>query len=103
MGTGTSKGYLCISLAAEPTQDVDTAPEPSDHGLYEDPLVGSQYTSEGEEYQLEMYEQYSDDGERMMAICDDHLHGDADGAFPVVIEDNDTEVSELGDDEVIKQ
>jgi hypothetical protein len=39
----------------------------------------------------------------MMAVCDDHLHDDADGAFPVVIEDNDTEVSELDDDEVIEQ
>jgi hypothetical protein len=38
-----------------------------------------------------------------MAICDDHLHDNADGAFPVVIEDNDTEVSELDDDEVIEQ
>jgi len=38
-----------------------------------------------------------------MAIHDDHLHDDADGAFPVVIEDNDTEVSELNDDEVIEQ
>ena len=63
MGTGTSKGYLCISLAAEPTQDVDTAPEPSDHGLYEDPLVASQYTSEGEDYPLEAYEEYSDNGD----------------------------------------
>jgi hypothetical protein len=51
----------------------------------------------------QQYEQYSDDGERMMAIHDDHLHDDADGAFPVVIEDNDTEVSELNDDEVIEQ
>ena len=31
-----------------------------------------------------------------MAIRDDHLHDDADGAFPV-IEDNNTEVSELND------
>ena len=50
-----------------------------------------------------MYEQYSDDGERMMAIRDDHLHDNADGAFPVVIKDNDTEVSELDDNEVIEQ
>jgi len=39
----------------------------------------------------------------MMAIRDDHLHDDADGSFPVVIEDNDTEVSELDDDEVTEQ
>ena len=39
----------------------------------------------------------------MMAIHDDHLHDNADGAFPVVIEDNNTEVSELDDDEVIEQ
>jgi len=57
------RGYLCISLAAEPTQNVDTVPEPSDHGLYEDPLVGSQYTSEGEDYPLEAYEEYSNDGD----------------------------------------
>jgi len=38
-----------------------------------------------------------------MAIRDDHLHDNADGAFPVVIEDNDTKVSELNDDEVIEQ
>ena len=38
-----------------------------------------------------------------MAIRDDHLHDDADGAFPVVIKNNDTEVSELDDDEVIEQ
>jgi hypothetical protein len=85
------------------TPKVELEPEQSDHGIDKYPLVGSQYTSEGEEYQLEMYEQYSDDGERMMAIRDDHLHDDADGAFPVVVEDNDTEVSELDDDEVIKQ
>jgi len=47
--------------------EVELEPEPSDHGMDEYPLVGSQYTSEGEEYQLEMYEQYSDDGEQMMA------------------------------------
>ena len=82
---------------------MELEPEPLDHGIDEYPLIGSQYTSEGEEYQLEMYEQYSDDGERMMAIRDDHLHDDAEGAFPVVIEDNDTEVSELNDDEVIEQ
>jgi hypothetical protein len=83
--------------------EVELEPEPSDHGIDEYPLIGSQYTSEGEEYQLEMYEQYSDDGERMMAIHDDHLHDNADGAFPVVIKNNDTEVSELDDDEVIEQ
>jgi hypothetical protein len=88
--------------AAGTSPEVELEPEPSDHGIDEYPLVGLQYTSEGEEYQLEMYE-YSDDGERMMAIHDDHLHDDADGAFPVDIKDNDTEVSELNDDEVIEQ
>jgi hypothetical protein len=39
----------------------------------------------------------------MMAVRDDHLHDDADGAFPVVIEDNDAEVSELDDNDVIEQ
>ena len=94
-----------LDEAAEPTQDVDAAPEPSDHGLYEDPLVGSQYTSEGEDYPLETYEEYSDygDGERMMAIRDDHLHNDADGVFPMVVEDSDTEVSEPDDNEHIEQ
>jgi len=89
------------SAGASP--EVELEPEPSDHGIDKYPLVGLQYTSEGEEYQLEMYEQYSDNGERMMAIRDDHLHYHADGAFPVVIEDNDTKVSELNDDEVIEQ
>jgi hypothetical protein len=82
--------------AAGAAPEVELEPEPLDHGIDEYPLVGLQYTSEGEEYQLEMYKQYSDDGERMMAIRDDHLHDDADGAFPV-IEDNNTEVSELND------
>jgi hypothetical protein len=52
-----------------------------------------------------MYEQYSDDGdgERMMAIHHDHLHNNTDGAFPIVIEDRDTEVSEPNDNEVIEQ
>jgi len=43
--------------------EVELEPEPLDHGIDKYPLVGLQYTSEGEEYQLEMYEQYSDDGE----------------------------------------
>jgi hypothetical protein len=101
--TGEPETEPIADEAAGATPDVELEPEPSDHGIDEYPLIGSQYTSEGEEYQLEIYEQYSDDGERMMAIRDDHLHDDADGAFPVVIEDNDTEVSELDDDEVIKQ
>jgi len=49
------------SAGASP--EVELEPEPSDHGIDEYPLVGLQYTSEGEEYQLEMYEQYSDNGE----------------------------------------
>jgi hypothetical protein len=101
--TGELEMEPVMDDAAGATPEVELEPEPSDHGIDEYPLVGSQYTSEGEEYQLEMYEQYSDDGERMMAIRDDHLHDDADGAFPVVIKDNDTEVSELDDDEVIEQ
>jgi len=92
-----------VDEVAGASPEVELEPEPSDHGIDEYPLVGSQYTSEGKEYQLEMYEQYSDDGERMMAIRDDHLHDNTDGAFPVVIEDNDTKVSELDDDEVIEQ
>src|SRR5580693_890614 len=91
-----------VDEVAGASPEVELEHEPSDHGIDEYPLVGSQYTSEGEDYQLEMYEQYSDDGERMMAIRDDHLHDEADGAFPVVIEDNDTEVSELDVDEVIE-
>jgi len=101
-GTGEPELEPVADEAAGAAPEVELEPEPSDHGIDEYPLVGLQYTSEGEEYQLEMYEQYSDDGERMMAICDDHLHDDADGAFPV-IEDNDTEVSELDDNEVIEQ
>jgi len=89
--------------AASATHDVELEPEPSDHGIDEYPVVGSQYTSEGEDYQLEMYEQYSDDGERMMVIREDQLHDDANGAFPVVIKDSDTKVSEPNDDEVIEQ
>jgi hypothetical protein len=34
---------------AEATQDVDTVPEPSDHGIYDKPLIGSQYTLEGKD------------------------------------------------------
>jgi hypothetical protein len=101
--TGDPEPEPIADEVAGTTPDVELAPEPLDHGIDEYPLVGSQYTSEGEEYQLEMYKQYSDDGKRMMAIRDDHLHDDADGAFPVVIEDNDTEVSELNDNEVIEQ
>jgi hypothetical protein len=96
--TGDPEPEPIADEVAGTSPEVELEPEPSDHGIDEYPLVGSQYTSEGEEYQLEMYEQYSDDGERMMAICDDHLHDDADGAFPVVIEDNNTEVSELDDE-----
>jgi hypothetical protein len=60
---------------AEAIQDVAAAPEPSDHGIYDKSLVGSQYTLEGEEYPLEEYEEYSDDGEgeRMMVIREHHL------------------------------
>ena len=91
--------------AAEPTQDVDTVLEPSDHGLYEDPLVGSQYTSEGKDYPLEAYKEYSDDGdgEWMMVICEDHLQYVADGAFPIVVEDSNIEPSEPDDSDAIEQ
>jgi len=87
------------------TQEGDAAPELSDHGIDEDPLVGSQYTSEGEDYPLETYKEYSDygDGEQMMAIRQDRLQWDADGAFPVVVEDSDTKSSELDDSDAIKQ
>ena len=52
-----------VDEAAGATPDVELELEPSDHGIDEYPLVGLQYTLEGKEYQLEMYEQYSDDGE----------------------------------------
>jgi hypothetical protein len=57
------------------------------HGIYDEPLIGLQYTSEGEEYPLEAYKEYSDDGggEQMMVICEDHLQYEADGAFPLYI------------------
>jgi len=86
-------------------QDVDTAPEPSDHGIYNKPLIGSQYTSEGEEYPLEAYEEYSNDsdGEQMMVIHEDHLQYDADGAFPIIVEDSDIEPSEPNDSDAIEQ
>ena len=48
---------------AEATQDVDAVPEPLDHGIYDKPLIGLQYTSEGEDYPLEEYEEYSDNGD----------------------------------------
>ena len=81
------------------------APEPSDHGIYDEPLVGSQYTLEGEEYPLEEYEEYSDDGEgeQMMVICEHHLQNDADGAFPVIVEESDFEISEPDDSDAIEQ
>jgi hypothetical protein len=90
---------------AEATPDVDVAPEPSDHGIYDKPLVGSQYTLEGEDYPLEEYEEYSDDGdgERMMVIREHHLQYDADGAFPVVVEESDSEISEIDDSDAIEQ
>jgi len=52
-----------VDEVAGAAPEVELEPEPLDHGIDEYPLVGSQYTSEGEEYKLEMYEQYSDDGE----------------------------------------
>jgi hypothetical protein len=52
-----------LDEVAEAIQDVTSAPEPLDHGIYNEPLVGSQYTLEGEEYPLEEYKEYSDDGE----------------------------------------
>jgi hypothetical protein len=89
----------------EAIQDVAAVPKPSDHGIYDKPLVGSQYTSEGEEYPLEEYEEYSDDGEceRMMVIREHHLQNDADGAFPIVVEESDVEISEPDDSDVIEQ
>ena len=90
---------------AEATQDVDAVPEPSDHGIYDKPLIGSQYTLEGKDYPLEEYEEYSDDGdgERMMVIREDHLQYDADGAFPVVVEGSNFEPSEPDDSDAIEQ
>jgi hypothetical protein len=101
--TGDPEPEPIADKAEGATHDVELEPELLDHGIDEYPLVGLQYTLEGKDYQLEMYEQYSDDGERMMVIREDQLHDDANGAFPVVIEDNDTEVSEPDDDEVIEQ
>jgi len=90
---------------AEATQDMDIAPEPLDHGIYDKPLIGSQYTSEGEDYPLEEYKEYSDDGdgERMMVIHEDHLQYDADGAFPVIVEESDFKLSEPNDSDAIEQ
>ena len=94
-----------LDKAVEATQDVTAVPEPSDHGIYDKPLVGLQYTLEGEEYPLEEYKEYSDDGdgERMMAIHEHHLQYNTDGAFPVVMEESDFEMSEPDDSDVIKQ
>ena len=91
--------------AVDTTQDVDKVPELSDRGIDEDPLVGSQYTSKGEDYPLETYEEYSDysDGEQIMVICESHLQTDADGAFPVVVEESNTKSSEPDDGDDIKQ
>jgi hypothetical protein len=61
--TGDPVRVPVLDEVAEATQDVTVVPEPSDHGIYDEPLVGSQYTSEGEEYPLEEYEEYSDDGD----------------------------------------
>jgi hypothetical protein len=101
--TGDPEPEPIADKAEGATHDVELEPEPLDHGIDEYPLVGLQYTLEGKDYQLEMYEQYSDDGEQMMVIREDQLHDDANGTFPVVIEDSDTEVSEPDDNEVIEQ
>jgi hypothetical protein len=61
--TGDLLADPVLDKAAEATEDVDAAPEPLDHGIYEDPLIGLQYTSEGDDYPLETYEEYSDDGD----------------------------------------
>ena len=60
---GDPVGVPVSDEVTEATQDVTAVPEPSDHGIYDEPLVGSQYTLEGEEYPLEEYKEYSDDGE----------------------------------------
>jgi hypothetical protein len=39
----------------------------------------------------------------MMVIREHHLQYDADGAFPVVVEDSDFEISEPNDSDVIEQ
>jgi hypothetical protein len=57
--TGDPEPEPIVDEVAGASPEVELEPEPSDHGIDEYPLVGSQYTSEGEEYQLEMYEQYS--------------------------------------------
>jgi len=105
--TGTGDPVMAPSAdeAAEATQDATAVPEPSDHGIYDKPLVGSQYTLEGKEYLLEEYEEYSDDsdGEQMMAIHEHHLQYDTDGAFPIVVEESDFEISEPDDSDVIEQ
>jgi hypothetical protein len=94
-----------LDEVAEATQDVAAVPEPSDHGIYDEPLIGSQYTSEGEDYPLEEYKEYSDDGdgERMMVIHEHHLQYDADSAFPVVVEESNFEISEPDDSDAIEQ
>jgi len=61
--TGDLEPEPIADEAAGTTHNVELEPEPSDHGIDKYPLIGSQYISEGEDYQLEMYKQYSDDGE----------------------------------------
>ena len=39
----------------------------------------------------------------MMVIREHHLQYDADGAFPVVVEESDFEISEPDDSDVIEQ
>jgi hypothetical protein len=52
-----------------------------------------------------MYEEYSEykDGEQMMIIRDYHLQDDADGSFPVLVEESDIESSEPNDSDVVEQ
>jgi hypothetical protein len=94
-----------LDEVAEATQDVDAAPEPSDHGIYNKPLIGLQYTSEGKDYPLDEYKEYSDDGdgEQMMVIHEDHLQYDADGAFPIIVEESNFEPSKPNDSDAIEQ
>jgi hypothetical protein len=97
-----------LDEAAEATQDVDAVPEPLDHGIYDELLIGSQYMGIPQKARSIHWRCLKSTpmmviGEQMMVICEDHLQYDADGAFLVVVEDSDIEPSEPDDSDAIEQ
>jgi hypothetical protein len=86
--------YETLLEIVEDDNEIEVIENPEE----ETPLEGSQYSSPGEEYELEAYEQYSEgEGEHMYAICH-YPSENEDSESPVLVEATDAEEQDSEDE-----